>query len=125
LARDQAVAELVHRYFRSHGPATVRDFVAWSGLTVADTRAGIDAVGDRLECADKDGTTWYAAPWGGAQADTAAALLVPMYDETIMGYQDLKVVLAHEPPAPGLLERAVVVDGRTSEAGAGRRLVGR
>ena len=36
-----------------------------------------------------------------------------MYDETIVAYQDLRVVLAHEPPRPGLLERAIVVDGRT------------
>ena len=33
LQRDEALAELSMRYFRSHGPATVRDFVWWSGLT--------------------------------------------------------------------------------------------
>src|SRR5690606_7455514 len=41
LARDEALAELTRRYFTSHGPATVKDFAWWSGLTVADVRAGL------------------------------------------------------------------------------------
>ena len=40
LSRERALAELVRRYFRSHGPATIKDFTAWSSLTVADTRVG-------------------------------------------------------------------------------------
>ncbi len=36
LDRDQAVAELTLRYFRSHGPAQVQDFMWWSGLRMAD-----------------------------------------------------------------------------------------
>jgi hypothetical protein len=44
--RDEAVAELALRYYRSHGPATVKDFTAWSSLTVADARAALDRIGD-------------------------------------------------------------------------------
>ncbi len=33
-------ADLASRYFASHGPATLRDFVWWSGLTVAHGAAG-------------------------------------------------------------------------------------
>ena len=40
LDRDEALAELAKRYFRSRGPATVQDFAKWSGLTVADARIG-------------------------------------------------------------------------------------
>ena len=35
LTRDEALAELTRRYFTSRGPATVRDFVWWSGLTAS------------------------------------------------------------------------------------------
>ena len=38
LTRDEALAEFVHRYFTSHGPATINDFTRWSSLTVADTK---------------------------------------------------------------------------------------
>lgn len=36
-----------------------------------------------------------------------------MYDETIVAYQDLRIALAHPGARPELVERAVVVDGRT------------
>src|SRR5579884_1810369 len=41
LERDEALSELVKRYFSSHGPATLQDFVWWSGLTAADAKAGL------------------------------------------------------------------------------------
>ena len=40
--RDDALGELARRYFRSHGPATLRDFVWWSGLRVSDARRAVD-----------------------------------------------------------------------------------
>lgn len=47
--RDQALAELAGRYFRSRGPATVEDFTWWSGLTAADAPGpGIRPVRSRL-----------------------------------------------------------------------------
>src|SRR6185503_5208433 len=48
LKRDEALAELTRRYFVSHGPATVQDFVWWSGLTTADARNGLEMNKSRL-----------------------------------------------------------------------------
>ena len=41
LERDEALGELALRFFRSHGPATVKDLVRWAGITVRDARAGL------------------------------------------------------------------------------------
>src|SRR5215813_3706284 len=41
LSREEALAKLTLRYFTSHGPATLQDFVWWSGLTAADARRGL------------------------------------------------------------------------------------
>ena len=47
LLRDEALFKLTQRYFTSHGPATLQDFVWWSGLTVADARRGIELAGEK------------------------------------------------------------------------------
>ena len=116
MSREAALDELVLRYFRSHGPATVKDFTTWSSLTVADTKAALARAGGQLACEeDEDGRRWYAAAQAAATSSARAALafLVPMYDETIVAYRDLRVVLAHPLPRPGLLDRAIVIGGRT------------
>ena len=46
--REAAEAELVDRYFTSHGPALLSDFVWWSGLTMAAARRGLEAHGSRF-----------------------------------------------------------------------------
>ena len=123
LPRDRALEELVLRYFRSHGPATVRDFTAWSSLAVADTKAALERAGPALAREeDEDGTAWYAAPQPGTARSARAgrAFLLGMYDETIIGYRDLHVVLAHPSPRPGLLERAIVIAAARWAAGSAR-----
>ena len=125
LSREEALAELALRYFRSHGPATLRDFTAWSSLTVADVREAVERLGGALASEDDGtGTRWYAGatPTGEPADPRPRAFLIPMYDETIVAYQDLRVVLAHHPPRGGLLERAIVIDGRTY--GTWKRTVG-
>jgi hypothetical protein len=42
LPREEALAKLTRRYFTSHGPATLQDFVWWSGLTTADARRAME-----------------------------------------------------------------------------------
>ncbi len=49
LTREEALATLATRYFRSHGPALVADFTWWSGLTVRDAKAGMAMVVPALE----------------------------------------------------------------------------
>ncbi len=62
LDHDEALAEFARRYFTSHGPATLQDFVWWSGLTTADARAGLAMVTSELmhEVVDEQ-TYWFAA----------------------------------------------------------------
>ena len=62
LTREEALAELTRRYFTSHGPAMLQDFGWWSGLTLADGKAGIEMASEHLEKATVDGKTyWFAA----------------------------------------------------------------
>jgi len=123
LPRERATEELVRRFFRSHGPATVKDFTAWSSLTVADTKAALERLDGELTVErDADGTTWYAGtqPHGATRRDRRA-FLMPTYDEMIVGYQGLRTVPAR-PVGPGPFERVAAVDGRAM--GSWKRTLG-
>jgi hypothetical protein len=58
--RDAALAALAHRYFASHGPATLKDYVWWSGLTIRDARAGIELAGSSLTRENVEGLTYWS-----------------------------------------------------------------
>jgi hypothetical protein len=121
LGRDEALAEFARRYFRGHGPATLHDYAWWSGLTVADARAGLEAVRPELQAETVGGREyWYAEPPAAPPAADggATAHLLPNYDEFTVGYRDRSAVFddAYRPmvTAPTnniLFVNAVVVDG--------------
>jgi Winged helix DNA-binding domain len=130
LDRDEAIGELTRRYFCSHGPAQVRDFVWWSGLTGAETRKGIELAGDALEHHAFEGNDyWFDATLSVSRAAMSAHLL-PNFDEYTVGYTDRSAMLhpAH-PFRPKLfafssiLANVVTVAGQV--VGAWRRTVTR
>lgn len=89
LARDEALAKLTRRYFTSRGPATLQDFGWWSGLTVADIKAGIEMVQHHFEQEKIDGQTYWFSQSGSAIRPTSrTAYLLPPYDEYLIGYKD-------------------------------------
>ena len=59
LSDEQANAELAYRVFLTHGPATIKDYVWWSGLKVSDSRTGLENVRSKLAEEEIDGNTYY------------------------------------------------------------------
>jgi len=87
LTREEALAELAWRYFKSRGPATLKDFIWWSGLLAADARTGLKSVKSDLTEETVDGQTyWYHE--SNQKNITTLAHLLPTYDEYLFGYQD-------------------------------------
>ena len=63
LDRDEAVAELVLRYFTGHGPATERDLAYWATMTLTDVRSGLAEVASELDHVVHDGRSyWFGEP---------------------------------------------------------------
>jgi hypothetical protein len=98
LARDAALAELVRRYFMGHGPATLQDFVWWSGLTTADAQEGLAMVKQELMHERIDDQVYWFSPSTPSPTLTSTATpalknpsqatyLLPNYDEYIVGYK--------------------------------------
>jgi hypothetical protein len=111
-SRDEALAELTERYFRSHGPATVRDFVWWSGLTTADAKRGLDMSGGRHQVIDGY-TYWSLNRPTTRETRRAFVHLLPIYDEYLVAYRDLDAV-PRRAGSRGALEQALIVGGQVA-----------
>ncbi len=126
LAPDDALAELTLRFFVSHGPATLRDYVAWSELTTADARRGLAMVGDTLahEVAGEH-TLWFDAAQQPASPTPLTAYLLPEYDECLLIYKDLNYPDLPHAKLPSdwtdFLYRPIIIGGQ--RAGTWRRTV--
>ncbi len=94
LDHDEALAEFARCYFTSHGPATLQDFVWWSGLTTADARAGLAMVTSQLLHEVVDGQTyWFSESTPPAKVLSQTAHLLPNFDEYTVGYKDRSAVI--------------------------------
>jgi hypothetical protein len=116
--REEAQAELALRYFRSHGPATLDDFVWWSSLTVAEARAGLDGAKSRLvgEVVG-EATYWWASEGTPPPKRYPAAHLLPGFDEYLLGYVDRSHILTNIPKAEiihsnGIFRPTVLMSGQ-------------
>lgn len=95
LSRDDALAELTMRYFSTRGPATVNDFSWWSGLTAAQVREGIEAIGAKLEREIVDGRTYWFMPGRTPPKPRSPVVdLIQVYDEVAMSYRESRDVLS-------------------------------
>jgi hypothetical protein len=100
LTRDQALAELVRRYFTSHGPATIQDFCWWSGMTVRDTKMGLDAIASQVVRETIAGESYWMVPSAlPAPREADAVDLLPIYDEYLISYKDRTAM--QDPLKPG------------------------
>ena len=90
--RETSLAALAQRYFTSHGPATVPDFAQWSGLTLTDAKAGLEAASEQLQAREMNGAIYWMAP-GKRSTARDTALLLPAFDEYFIGYKDRSTVI--------------------------------
>ena len=120
--RVAAVGELLRRYLTSHGPATVRDFAWWTKLGLAEIRSALPLVAGDLEgeAGGPEASHW--RPGRREEAATlgrraSAPLLLPGFDEFVLGYQDRLFALTgaeHHRLVPGnngVFKKSIVAGG--------------
>ncbi len=89
ISQDESMAKLALTYFTSHGPAQVKDFSWWSGMTVKDSREGIEMIKSHLEEILVDEKTYFHVPSSTTvQVPKPFALLLSIYDEYTIAYND-------------------------------------
>ena len=115
-----ATAELMTRYFRTHGPATLRDFAWWAKLSQKLIRPAVEILPPDIVCCGEDSQDLVSAEIVEiAEArKKQSVLLLGAFDEYILGYQDRLFAMTNEvhevlvPGNRGVFRRAIVVDGQ-------------
>ncbi|GHT12588.1 hypothetical protein AGMMS4956_07420 [Bacteroidia bacterium] len=118
LHRDEALAQLAHIYFGSHCPATLQDFIWWSGLSVAEAKQGLEAIKSTLVAADTEGQTYWLNPATERIVPAAhSAHLLPAFDEYLVAYRNRQAALharnhSKAISSNGVFRPVVLVDGQ-------------
>lgn len=116
LEEDEALSKLVKIYFQSHGPAQIKDFVWWSGLTVEKTKRGIEANSPKLNSSEVNGKTYYHFELKDTKK-TDQVFLLPNYDEYTIAYADRSDLFANvdhsklDARQNALFNNAVIING--------------
>jgi hypothetical protein len=115
---DEALAEIVTRYFTSHGPATAKDLRWWSSLPLADIIRGVRLAGDRLRHELVDGVSYWSGSHETAVAPSPLVHLIQRYDEYVVAFAESKYVLDVSgaaralPPGTAVHNGVVLLDGQ-------------
>jgi hypothetical protein len=117
-SREEALARLAKRYFSSHGPATVHDFIWWSGLPAREGSHALELIKSKFKAETINGQTyWSILPPSFPPNDHDVVILLPAFDEFIISYTDRDAVLPMENFSKtvsdnGIFRPIIVVNGQ-------------
>jgi hypothetical protein len=107
ITREEALSRLFTRYFQSHGPATLQDFIWWSGLPVRDAKKAMEIAGKQFhtETIGKQ-TFWFHEHTPFKQKGISVHLL-PAFDEYIISYKDRSACLPVKNHTDAILKNGI------------------
>jgi hypothetical protein len=115
LEKDEALGELALRYFKSHGPAAIEDFMWWAGLTKADALEGLSLIKSQLAEESVNGKSYWLTPYSSVpKINAATAYLLPTYDEYGIAYKDRSAIVNIDDlrKVNGFFTSAIFLNGR-------------
>lgn len=120
LNKEEALAKLAERYFTSHGPATLRDFIWWSGLSATDSKHALEMVKSHFvsETVGKQ-TYWLTNSFTLPTPGINLVYLLPAYDEFVISYKDRTVSMPVKNhiraiSSNGIFRPTIVINGQVS-----------
>lgn len=115
--KDEALAYFTKLYFQSRQPATLEDFVWWSGLNISDCRKGIALLGNNIHMERWKGREFYLTDECRIRGFRKGKfLLIPPYDEYLISYKSRDIVLSpehrhHAHNNSGIFQPIIAYDG--------------
>jgi hypothetical protein len=119
-SKDESLAELAQRYFTSHGPATLKDFTWWSGLSVADATKALNLVASDFVSKTVDSEKyWMKEDFSSFSGSRNTIHLLPAFDEFLISYRDrsASLELVHNRKAisnNGIFYPVIVINGQVT-----------
>ena len=94
LSKEESLRKLAGKFFSSHGPATLQDFLWWSGLLTSDAKKAIELIRHEFICEEINGKSyWMKNDIQTPPAQKDSALLLPAFDEFVVSYKDRSEIL--------------------------------
>jgi len=119
ISKEEALGRLASLYFRSHGPATLKDFVWWTGLKVTEAKEAIQLVRDSFIEKQIEGHTFWMVPeLLDMKRNKESINLLPGFDEFMLGYTDRRLIMDPKhlprivPGNNGMFMSTIVINGR-------------
>ena len=118
-SREESLFELAKRYFTSHAPATVRDFIWWSGLSVSEAKKAVEMIKSSFILETIDGIEYLFRTNQSDISQNNSLYLLPAFDELLIAYTNRTATInsVDNPKAisnNGMFRPIIVENGRVT-----------
>jgi hypothetical protein len=120
LVREEALAKLANCYFSSHCPATLKDFVWWSGLSMKDAKSALEIVKINFVSETINSEVyWFTNSFSLPKNEPPSLFLLPAFDEYIISYKNRNDSLSKENQLQvltnnGIFKPTIVLNGQVT-----------
>lgn len=120
IPREEALKKIAGKYFFTRGPATLKDFTWWSGLSAHDARRALEIISPELVSETIENKVyWYTPDSNMPFPGKNRVYLLPSYDEFIISYADRSAALSivHKKRAisvNGIFNPVILIDGQVA-----------
>lgn len=117
ICKEEALAKLANKYFKSHGPATIQDFSWWSGLSLTNSRLALELIKPELASFQIEGNTYWLYENTVSNKEDVSVHLLPAFDEFLISYKNriASIALEHQPLAftkNGIFNPVIAINGK-------------
>lgn len=108
LTKSEALFELAKRYFTTRGPATLQDFIWWSGLSANNARLALESCKHGLQSEIIDSQKyWFTSISPTRKSKKDQLYLLPAFDEFIICYRDRSAIFSLENHSKAVLKNGI------------------
>jgi len=92
--KEEALERLAYKFFSSHAPATLEDFIWWSGMLTTDAKTALELVKEHFVSQKINGRTfWMKNNIQIPEKENDSVLLLPPFDEFVVSYKNRSEII--------------------------------